>query len=249
MVMGIIFNKDVSKGEVMFDKMSKKMDEIQNIITYRFKNILVLQEALTHSSYAKEFKNGKIAYNERLEFLGDSILGLVVSDYIFNKYTDLPEGELTKIRANVVCESSLAERALKINLGNFLRLGKGEQLSGGRKRVSILADAMEAVIGALYIDGGLDVARKFVLATFVENVELAARGKLNKDYKTQLQELWQGKSKEKICYKVVGEAGPDHNKIFEIELSIGSRVLGIGKGKSKKEAEQESAKKALEKMV
>ncbi|MGV8146317.1 MAG: ribonuclease III [Alkaliphilus sp.] len=225
----------------------KKLNEIQDIIEYKFKNIFLLQEALTHSSHAKECKDRKMSYNERLEFLGDSIFGLVVSDYIFNKYSDMPEGELTKIRANVVCEASLAERALKIDLGEYMRLGKGEEASGGRQRVSILADAMEAVIGAMYIDGGLDVTRKFVLSTFIENIELAVKGKLNKDYKTHLQELLQSRSKEKITYKVVGESGPDHDKIFEIEVSVGARVLGIGIGKSKKEAEQESAKKALDK--
>lgn len=234
----------------MFDRMSaKKLNEIQDVIDYKFKDSFLLQEALTHSSYAKECKNRKMSYNERLEFLGDSIFGLIVSDYIFNKYTNLPEGELTKIRANVVCEASLAERAFKIDLGKYLRLGKGEESSGGRKRVSILADAMEAVIGAMYIDGGVDAARKFVLSIFVENVELAVKGELNKDYKTHLQELCQSKSKEKITYKVIGELGPDHNKTFQVKIFLGEKVLGRGEGKSKKEAEQQAAKKALGEFV
>ncbi|MDR5658292.1 ribonuclease III [Serpentinicella sp. ANB-PHB4] len=229
-----------------FSESQQNLFNIEKILKYSFKNKNILIEALTHSSYANEIKNKKIKYNERLEFLGDAILGLVVSDYIFKTYNHLPEGELTKVRANVVCEPSLASAAKEINLGKFLLLGKGEERTGGRKRESILADAFEAIIGALYIDGGISAANQFVLERLKTSIELASKGVIFRDYKTHLQELLQSKSFEKISYIVVGEEGPDHNKIFYVEVSIGDNVIGKGKGKSKKEAEQNAAKVAID---
>lgn len=220
---------------------------LQKTINYTFNNKNILREALTHSSFANEYKAERIKYNERLEFLGDSVLGLIISEYIFLKYVHLPEGELTKVRANVVCEPSLAEQARVINLGEYLLLGKGEDLTGGRQRESILADAFEALIGAIYIDGGIEAARKFILHYFLESIVLASKGSLFRDYKTHLQELLQGQTSEKITYRVVNEYGPDHNKVFDIEVLIGEKVIGRGRGKSKKEAEQKAAKEAIRK--
>ncbi len=217
----------------------------QDKIGYKFNNPDLVIEALTHSSYANETKLKKHPYNERLEFLGDSVLSLIISDYIFNKYNHLPEGELTKVRANVVCEASLASVAKNICIGDFMMLGKGEELSGGRKRASILADAFEALIGAIYIDGGLTLVRKFVLDNLLDSIELASSGDLFKDYKTYLQELLQSKTTEKISYRVINELGPDHDKTFEVEVCLGGQKLGEGRGKSKKEAEQNAAQEAI----
>jgi len=225
-----------------------KITQLQKLIAYHFKNPQLLTEALTHSSYANEIKHKKVAHNERLEFLGDSVLSIVISDYIFHKYKQLPEGELTKVRANVVCESSLAIRGKEMNLGDFLTLGRGEELSGGRQRVSILADAFEALIGALYLDGGLEVAKSFILTNLEGMVESASQGNLFNDFKTHLQELIQSRSAERITYRVVTEKGPDHDKLFEIEVALGGQVLGAGTGKSKKEAEQRAAQEAVEKI-
>lgn len=225
-----------------------ELDKLQSTIQYQFNDVKMLKQALTHSSYANESKKKNIPYNERLEFLGDSVLGLVVSDYIFKKYMDLPEGELTKVRANVVCEPTLSSKAKEINLGKYLLLGKGEEITGGRERVSILADAYEALIGALYIDGGLDTAKEFILNSFYSTIEQAVKGKLFRDYKTHLQELLQSKYTDKISYQVVKEEGPDHDKTFTVEVSLCNQVLGRGKGKSKKEAEQNAAEEALEKV-
>lgn len=202
---------------------------------------------MTHSSFANESKNKKVKHNERLEFLGDSILSLVISEYIFCKYKHLPEGELTKVRANVVCEPALASRSREINLGQYLLLGKGEEFTGGRERESILADAYEALIGAMYIDGGLEITKKFILRYFLESIDLASKGILFRDYKTYLQELLQSRTSEKITYNVVNEYGPDHNKIFDVEVLIGEKVIGRGSGKSKKEAEQRAAEAAIKK--
>ncbi|HZJ76156.1 MAG TPA: ribonuclease III, partial [Oscillospiraceae bacterium] len=193
-----------------------------------------------------EYRGKYIYNNERLEFLGDSVLDTVVSEYVYLKYKNLPEGELTKIRANVVCELSLAYQAKTIDLGKYLLLGKGEEVTGGRDRASILADTFEAVIGALYLDGGIGTARKFIINMLEDSIKLASTGDLFKDYKTDLQELLQSKFDDKISYRVVGETGPDHDKTFEVEVVLGEKVLGRGQGKSKKEAEQNAAKKALD---
>ncbi|NMA04481.1 MAG: ribonuclease III [Clostridiales bacterium] len=224
----------------------EQLKEFQDIIKHRFKEMDIINEALTHSSYSNESRDKHTYNNERLEFLGDSVLSTVVSEYIYSKYNNLPEGELTKVRANVVCEPSLARQAKSINLGKYLLLGKGEEVTGGRDRISILADAFEAVIGALYLDGGIKTARKFVLNMLEDSIKLASTGDLFRDYKTDLQELLQSKFDDKISYKVINETGPDHDKTFEVEVILGNKVLGKGRGKSKKEAEQNAAKKALD---
>ncbi|MFA5524775.1 MAG: ribonuclease III [Tissierellales bacterium] len=225
------------------------LDEIQTKIGYRFNNVELLSWALTHSSYANEHKRYKITYNERLEFLGDSVLGLIVSDYIFTKYSNYPEGELTKLRATVVCEPSLSYVAKQIDLGRYMLLGKGEEVTGGRDRVSILADAFEALIGSIYLDGKFNNAKNFVLKYMTGIIENAVDGReLFIDYKTQLQEILQKKTKSRIEYKIISEEGPDHSKVFHTEVMVRNKVLGKGFGKSKKEAEQYAAKIALERI-
>lgn len=224
------------------------MNELQKVINYQFQNMGILNEALTHSSCSNESRDKYIRNNERLEFLGDAVLSVVVSEYIYLKFRSLPEGELTKVRANVVCEPSLAEQAKKINLGKYMLLGKGEEVTGGRNRASILADAYEALIGAMYLDGGIEISREFILGMLSRSVQLASTGDLFRDYKTTLQEILQSKYNDKITYKVINEDGPDHNKTFEVEVILGERVLGSGEGKSKKEAEQNAARRAMEKV-
>lgn len=224
----------------------KNIDEFEKIIDYSFKNKKYILEALTHSSYSNE--NKSYEFNERLEFLGDSVLSIVVSEYLFLKESKLPEGELTKLRANVVCEESLSEAANEIQLGRYILLGKGEDATGGRRRASILADAFEAIIAAIYLDGGLAYARTFILTYMKEIIENSRKGKIFRDYKTHLQEVLQGMGENNIWYRLIDEKGPDHNKTFIMEVGINESVLGIGEGKSKKEAEQLAAKKALRKI-
>ncbi|WP_432665135.1 ribonuclease III [Wukongibacter baidiensis] len=219
--------------------------EFEEIINYKFKNKEFLYEALTHSSYANEKKFKKCNHNERLEFLGDSILGLVISDYLFINYPDLPEGELTKTRAKIVCETTLSNCAKSINLGEYLMLGKGEDATGGRQRPSLLADAFESIIGAIYLDGAIDSSREFILTTMKVVIKDALTGKIFIDYKTRLQELIQNDSNVKITYEIIDEKGPDHNKTFYTHVKRNNKVLGHGKGKSKKESEQNAAKMAL----
>ncbi|MEG1141527.1 MAG: ribonuclease III [Clostridia bacterium] len=224
-------------------KKSDKIDEFEKIINYKFEKKEYILEALTHSSYSNENKN--YDFNERLEFLGDSVLSIVISDYLFNNETELPEGELTKLRANIVCEESLSDVASEINLGEYILLGKGEDATGGRQRISILADAFEAVIAAIYLDGGIENARTFIL-NYMENIICDSRkGRIFRDYKTHLQEVLQGKGESNIWYKLVDEKGPDHNKRFIMQVGTNENVLGTGEGKSKKEAEQLAAKVAL----
>lgn len=231
------------------NKRIEVLKEIQEKIGYKFKDENYLNWALTHSSYANEYKKQKIVYNERLEFLGDSILGLIVSEYIYKEYPKYPEGDLTKLRATVVCEPSLSYLAKNINLGKFLLLGKGEEATGGRDRVSILADAFEALIGAIYLDGDMSFAKPFVLKHLKPVIEDAIDGReLFVDYKTQLQETLQKSNKCNITYKVIQEEGPDHNKKFHTEVYAREKVLGSGMGKSKKDAEQDAARCALEKL-
>ena len=201
--------------------------------------------ALTHSSYANEGKKGELC-NERQEFLGDAVLSIIVSDYLFNNYT-VPEGELTKLRAAIVCEKSLDVMANKIGLGQYLRLGHGEELTGGRTRPSIIADAFEALIAAIYLDSGIESARKFVLPFVTEMLEHEDSLSF-KDYKTILQEIIQQNPEEKLVYKLVGEKGPDHDKRFLVDVMLNSNVIGRGEGRSKKNAEQMAAKEALELM-
>ncbi len=202
-----------------------------------------MEEALTHSSYANEGKK-HIKNNQRLEFLGDSVLSIIVAQYLFEHYTYLPEGELTKLRAFLVCEKSLHQFALRIHLGDYLVLGKGEENTGGRKRPSILADAFEAVIGSIYLDSGLEAARTFVLRFIPEELDVEKVTYVS-DYKTALQEIIQKNREEKIEYVIVAEKGPDHNKTFTVEVHLNSNVIGTGEGRSKKQAEQVAAKEAL----
>ncbi|MEE0914198.1 MAG: ribonuclease III [Ruminococcus sp.] len=223
------------------------MLDLQNKIGYKFKNTALLTEALTHSSYANEHKAQHIKYNERLEFLGDAVLSIVVSDYIFKNCPDLPEGELTKLRASLVCEKSLYEFAKKINLGKYLVLSKGERNNGGAERPSILSDAFEALIAAIYIDGGIEPVSKHILNFVVPAIKNAKKKRIN-DYKTTLQEIIQKNPGEQLEYVLVNESGPDHNKHFVVEVHLNSNVIGKGGGRSKKEAEQQAAREALELM-
>ncbi|MDF2675842.1 MAG: Ribonuclease [Bacillota bacterium] len=225
------------------------LDELKKfeiIVNYKFKNIEILEKSLTHSSYSNEDKLYTKVNNERLEFLGDAVLSITVSRYIFDKYPDYPEGDLTKLRSQVVCEDTLSLVAKELNVGNFLLLGKGEETSGGRERKSILADAVEAIIAAIYIDGGYREAEKFVLANLTEYIKLAVKGKIITDYKSYLQEYYQSKCQNcKIRYIVTKEEGPDHEKMFHVSVMFNKKSVGTGVGKSKKLAEQDAAKNAL----
>ena len=208
------------------------MDEFENIIQYQFKNKQLLTEALSHSSYANEKKKTRNS-NERLEFLGDSVLSVIVSQYLFEHFSHLPEGELTKIRASLVCEKSLYNFAQQIRLGDFLLLGKGEEHTGGRERPSILADAFEAVIAAIYLDGGLEAARKHVLKFIPDDIDKKSLTAFS-DYKTILQEVIQKNPEEKVEYILADQTGPDHNKAFKVQVCLNSNVIGTGTGKSKR---------------
>lgn len=220
------------------------ISEFEEEIKYTFKDKELLKTALTHSSYANESKSRRCQNNERLEFLGDAVLGIVAAEYLYFHNSHVPEGELTKLRAMMVCEKSLYEFALSMNLGKYLRLGHGEENTGGRERSSILADAFEAVVAAIYIDGGYDAAKKHV--TRFADKFFSSRIKSNlKDYKTTLQEIVQKNHTEKLLYVLASEKGPDHDKEFVVEVHLNSNVIGTGKGGSKKEAEQMAAKEAL----
>ena len=219
---------------------------LEEKIGYKFKNIKFLEVGVSHSSYANETKE-HVPYNERQEFLGDAVLSIIVSDYIFENYTKLPEGELTKLRASLVCEKSLCGFANEIELGSFLRLGHGEELMGGRERPSILADAFEAMLAAVYLDGGIEPATKIVLS-FVKRALEHVENAPFRDYKTLLQEIIQKNPEERLTYVLIGESGPDHDKRFEVNVMLNSNVIGHGIGKSKKAAEQLAAKEALELM-
>ena len=227
------------------EEMTKSIQQLQDTIGYKFHNPVFLEVALTHSSYANEVKH-QLKYNERQEFLGDAVLSIIVSDYLFNNYT-VPEGELTKLRAAIVCEKSLDVMANKIHLGEYLRLGRGEEMTGGRTRPSIIADAFEALIAAIYLDSGIESARAFVLPFVTEMLEHEDSLSF-KDYKTILQEIIQQNPEEKLVYKLVGEKGPDHDKRFVVDVMLNSNVIGKGEGRSKKNAEQMAAKEALELM-
>ncbi len=222
------------------------MKKLEEALQYKFKDKRLLDRALTHSSYANENRHSE-GSNERLEFLGDSVLSIIVAEHIFLNYKNLPEGELTKIRASLVCENALHEFALELNLGEFLRLGKGEQQNGGAARPSILADAFEAVLAAIYLDGGIEPAKSHVLR-FVDKKLGCMASVAFKDYKTVLQEVIQQNPEEKLEYVLVDEKGPDHAKIFTVEVHLNSNVIGVGTSGSKKRAEQEAAKQALELM-
>ena len=220
--------------------------DLENAIGYRFQNIQLLHNALTHSSYANERWHNSLLSNERLEFLGDSVLGMLVAEYLFRNFPDRPEGELTRMRADMVCEQTLAAAANKIGIGEHLMLGHGEERLGGRNRNSILADAMESVIAACFLDGGIQAALKVVQQFIL--VEVPVKKLHNADYKTALQELVQQKKNQVLSYKLVGESGPDHDKKFEVEVSLNGSVVGRGSGSSKKRAEQSAAASALQKL-
>ena len=218
--------------------------DLEAAIGYKFKNITLLQNALTHSSYANESFRNSLKSNERLEFLGDSVLGMVVAEHLYKTFPDRLEGDLTRMRADMVCEASLARIAEKINLGEFLLLGHGEEQSGGRNRPSILADAVESVLAACFLDGGMAAAEAFIRKFVLCNVP---QSKLrNVDYKTALQELVQQKKNQQISYQLVEESGPDHNKSFWVEVILNGMVVGKGTGSSKKRAEQDAARIAIE---
>lgn len=219
---------------------------LQENLKYNFIDMELLETSLTHTSYANENNIHESKSNERLEFLGDSIISLIVSEYLYNKHPFYPEGELTKIRAKVVCEKSLAYAANKIDLGSFLYLGKGEENTGGRQRNSILADAFEALTGAIYLDSNFEMITKLLIDNFeADIVHAVAKGDLFNDFKTELQERLQRATKGKIDYIVYKESGPDHNKIFYVHVRIDGHIIGTGMGRNKKEAEQMAAKEAL----
>lgn len=220
--------------------------ELMERINICFSKDELLIKALTHKSYANEKRKEELKDNERLEFLGDSVLDLVVSEYIFNKYPNHPEGELAKIRSVVVSTTMLAEKAREISLGEHILLGKGEEQSGGRTRDSILADTFEAVVGSIYLDQGFNQARTFILDLLIPNINDVEMGDHIQDYKTLLQELIQKETNRRPLYEVINEEGPDHKKVFTVHVKIENRILGIGKGNSKKEAEQQAAQNAIE---
>ena len=217
--------------------MSKMSHPLEKIIGYTFKDISLLETALTHTSFANESKQ-KVAHNERLEFLGDSVLSVVVADYLFHR-SDKPEGELTRMRAGLVSEEALFQFAQEIELGKYLRLGRGEDMGGGRRRPSVVSDAFESVIAALYLDGGIEAARSFILPFVTEGKTAEA------DYKTQLQEVVQQNPEERLTYVVESESGPDHDKHFVVAVHLNSNCFARGEGRSKKQAEQHAAHEAL----
>lgn len=221
------------------------MNSLEKRIDYKFNNKNYLIEALTHSSFANERHNGYKS-NERMEFLGDAVLSIVSAEYLYHKYPDMPEGELSKLRSSLVCTDSLSGFARRIDLGSALFLGKGEAHSGGQNRPSILENAFEALIAAVYLDGGMENARKFVLSFLDSTIE---NHQINfVDYKSTLQEIVQQNPDENVSYYLVSERGPDHNKVFEVEVHLNSNVIGKGIGRSKKSAEQEAAREALKLM-
>ena len=222
------------------------MQAIEEKISYSFADKALLENALTHSSYANENRGRSCESNERLEFLGDSVLGLVVADALYRRFPGLPEGHMTRLRAQLVCEESLHHVAAQLGLGEYIRLGRGEEHTGGRNRTSILADAVEALIAAMYLDGGMEVARGFIeryILTALDG-EMPAVG----DCKTELQELVQRKSGSVLTYELLGESGPDHDKTFTSQVSLNGRPIGSGSGRTKKEAEQAAARAALREM-
>lgn len=229
------------------DKLEKKenqytFEKLEERIGYQFQNIELLRQALTHSSFTNEQKINKVKHYERLEFLGDAVLELVSSEFLFKEHEDYPEGELTKMRAAMVCEPSLAFCAKDLELGKFMRLGKGEEMTGGRKRDSITSDAMEAVIGAIFLDGGMEPAKDFIYRFILNDID---NKRLFFDSKTKLQELIQGKIKKEFHYELLEEKGPEHEKMFEVEVVMDEKPIGKGLGRTKKAAEQKAAYQAL----
>ncbi len=222
------------------------MKELEQKLQYRFKDISLLENAMRHSSYANESRDRSITSNERLEFLGDSVLGFVTAKHLYRQFPDLPEGRMTKTRAELVCEGALHKVALELELGKFIHLGKGEEHTGGRTRPSILADAVEATIAAMFLDGGIEVAEQFILTRVLKDLGQGLPVK-NSDNKTRLQEIIQRKSGQVLTYQVTGESGPDHCKEFTVTVFLNGDAVGTGVGRTKKEAEQAAAGDALEK--
>lgn len=225
--------------------MNKDLNSLEKEIGYVFKKRSLLKQAVTHRSYANE-NRGSGPFNERLEFLGDAVLSLISADFLYKKFPSMAEGDLTKLRSSLVCTASLSEYARRIKLGDYLLLGKGELATGGNERDSNLENAFEALIAAVYLDGGIDKARKFVLRFLDDSVETHHIS--FKDYKTKLQEIVQESHEETLNYVITKESGPDHDKRYEVEVHLNSNVIGKGKGRSKKQAEQEAAKQALQLM-
>ena len=221
------------------------MEKLESKIGYRFRDRSLLETALTHSSYANERIGDSLQSYERLEFLGDSILGFLTAEYLYAHEPLLPEGRMTRLRAELVCEASLHQTALALGLGGYMRLGRGEERSGGRERTSILADMVEALIAALFLDGGLEQARRFVMERILCDAQTGEQTR-SADYKTELQELIQQKANQHISYELIGESGPDHDKRFQFRVSINGLPAGEGTGRTKKEAEQMAAMHALE---
>lgn len=226
--------------------MSNNISGLELQIKYKFKDETLVARALTHSSYCMNKKDKALHNNERLEFLGDAFFDAIISEELYYRMPAVEEGTLTKMRAKIVCEETLAECGRKLKIGEYLRMGRGEERSGGRNRDSIVADAMEALIGAIFLDGGYAAAKVFVLDAFGEYIKEALSGNFHKDYKSEIQERVQASSHGTLKYKVTRETGPDHDKVFDIDLLLNGQVIGHGTGKSKKEAERNAAKEALE---
>ena len=224
------------------------MRELEKKLNYTFRDPGLLGEALSHSSYANEHRSAGLRSNERLEFLGDSVLGFVTAKFLFLQHPDLPEGDLTRIRAALVCEQSLYEVARKLDLGRYLKLGRGEEAGGGRERTSILADATEAVFAAVYLDGGIGAASTLIHRVLLDAEKEEVVEERRRDYKTALQELVQRQADQVLTYRMIGEEGPDHDKTFLAEVLLNGTQVGTGSGHSKKEAEQSAAKAALRKL-
>ena len=225
------------------------MQELEKKLNYTFRNQELLREALNHSSYANEHRSQGLGSNERLEFLGDSVLGFVTAEYLFARHPDLPEGDLTRIRAALVCEQSLHEVAQKLNLGSYLKLGKGEEAGGGRQRASILADATESIFAAVYLDGGLEAARALIHRVLLDKERETDVEERRRDYKTELQELVQRRSNQTLQYELVSASGPDHAKVFTSRVLLNGQPIGKGQGHSKKEAEQAAAHAGLTTLI
>ncbi|HHW02903.1 MAG TPA: ribonuclease III [Thermoanaerobacterales bacterium] len=223
----------------------RELKRLQEIIGIAFNSIELLNNAFIHPSYTNEQNSISSENNQRLEFLGDAVLELVVSHYLYEKYPEMTEGQMTKARAYTVCEQSLAAASKNLLLGDYLVLGKGEENTGGREKPSILADTFEALIGAIYLDKNIETARQFIIKNLEGVIQKAVEGEESRDYKTLLQEMLQKLSPERVCYEVVKEEGPDHAKVFHVEVLWKGEVMGMGSGKSKKEAEQLAAKQAL----
>ena len=224
------------------------MQDLESRLGYTFRRTALLENALYHSSYANEHRSAGVGSNERLEFLGDAVLGLVTAEYLYGTHPDLPEGDLTRIRAALVCEESLYEVAQYLGLGQYLRLGRGEELGGGRQRPSILADATESVFAAVYLDGGMDAARELIHRVLLDKEQEEQVEERRRDYKTELQELVQRKPDQTLRYEMLGATGPDHAREFSFRVTLNGRTVGTGRGRSKKEAEQSAARCALEQL-